>query len=510
MTVGTRERPATALHARRLTVSLPQLWAIVCLGGIFIILSLQLIHPHDFWWHVRVGQWIVENRRLPDTDLFSFTRAGAPYGYQMWLMQVVLYSLFHAGGPPLVIIVQAVAITGAYWLLLRVNCRACAGDLRWASLATFAAAVIGVTNWNVRPQTVSFLLVGLTMYLLDRDAAQSLGGDTPHHKRRLVWWLPLLFVVWANAHGGFVFGLALVGAALGARLVAWMRRQSAFPARMALSAAASAGTTLLTPLGPRMLDYVLGFVRHPVTRSLNTEFMPPTIQTTTGQLFFGFAAILIVLVLASHRRPTTDEAVRLLVFGVLALMAVRNVVWFGFAATPTMAASIARLAADRRRRQSTRAGRQRINLALAGMIALVVAFSLPWFRPWLPLPSQLRGYVSSDTPVEGVDFLRALPSPRRVFHSESFGSYMIWASPEVPVFIDTRVELYPPSQWYDYLALGYARHDWETILERYGVDTLLLERGEHDQLIEAASRTPGWNQSYADEQAVIFERETVQ
>ena len=90
---------------------MPQLWAFVCLAGIFIMLGLTFVRSNDFWWHVRVGQWIAENGRVPNTDLFSFTRAGQPYAYQMWLMEVVFYLLLRTGGLPLVIFFHALVIT---------------------------------------------------------------------------------------------------------------------------------------------------------------------------------------------------------------------------------------------------------------------------------------------------------------------------------------------------------------------------------------------------------------
>jgi hypothetical protein len=120
------------------------------------------------------------------------------------------------------------------------------------------------------------------------------------------------------------------------------------------------------------------------------------------------------------------------------------------------------------------------------------------------LPKGPRGYVSPDTPVRAVAFLRELPSSPRTFHREAYGSYMIWASPEVPVFIDTRFELYPPEQWYDYLAVLSARYDWQQILDRYGVDTLLLERATMGPLIDAAQAAPRWHRAYEDDLAVVF------
>ena len=505
MRIGNRASRRTLTRARLMAISLPQLWAFVALAGIFIVLGLWLVRPHDFWWHVRAGQWIVENGRLPRTDLFSFTRAGEPWAYQSWVMEVVFYLLLRAGDLPLVIFFHALIITAAYALLLQANRRASGGDLRWAAMATMAAAVVGVDNWNVRPQIISLPLFVCVLYLLQRQASLA-PGERDRSGDRSLWWLPPLFAFWANAHGGFVFGLALLGAHLTAQMVSFIRRRGPFPGPLLLITGLSTAATLLTPLGMDMVDYVLGFLRHPVTRNLNVEFAAPTLRTVPGQLFFGFLAVWIASLLAGRYRPKLSESIALLLFGGLALMAKRNTVWFGFVAAPTMAASLRRWAESRGSSKGARVGSPVLNLALTSVVAVLALLSLPWFRPHLPLPEWRRAYVSPETPVEAVAFLRQLPQPRRVFHEASYGSYMIWASPEVPVFIDTRLELYPPAQWSDYIALSQARYDWEAILKQYGVDTLLLRRETQGPLIEAATVAPGWERCYQDEQAVIFQR----
>jgi hypothetical protein len=495
------------VHLRSLAPSLPQLWAGVVLAAIFVFLNLSAIRPHDFWWHVRVGQWIVEHGRVPGIDLFSYTRLGEPWAYQSWLMEVLFYRLLKVGDLPLVLLFHAVAVTLSYGLLLAVNRRATQGRLRSAALATLAAGAAGITNWGVRPQTISFPLFALTLYLLDRHASHS--GDAPDSpwQDRALWLLPPVFVVWANAHGGFVFGLALLGAYLLACLVTYVRRSGPLPRHLLVVAILSAAATLLTPLGADMGGYVLGFLRHPATRTLNLEFQPPTVQTLDGQLFFGFGTAWVVLLLASGHRPRLHEWLWALLFGVLALMAARNEAWFAFVAAPVFAASLRCWARNRGPVGRLRAGRPALNLVLACLVSIVCLVSLPWFRPYMPRPEELRAYIHPETPVEAVVFLRELSPSRRTFHSEIYGSYMIWASPEIPVFIDTRFELYPLSQWQDYVALSYARYDWEAILERYDVETLFLQRETQQPLIDAALASPLWEVLYEDEDSVILEQQ---
>jgi hypothetical protein len=482
------------------------LWAFVSLAGIFVILSLSLVRPHDFWWHVRAGQWIVDNGRVPTVDYFSYTRAGEPYTYQNWLMEVAFYLLLRAGDLPLVVFFHAVVIAAAYGLLLRVSRRAADGDLRWAALATLTAAALGFDNWNVRPQTVSFLLFSLALYLIERHAARGLTGQHGSGDDLALWGLLPLFALWANCHGTFVFGLGLLGTYLAACLLEWLWRQRPFPSQVFLVTLLSAAATLLTPMGLGIVDYLRYLGRHSAVRNLVSEWMPPTIDTRSGALFFGVLAILVVLLLVSRYRPAPRESIRLLLFAGLTLTALRNTAWFGFVAAPTLAASLHHWAAKRGIEQGTRVGRPVVNLALAGLVGLLAFLSLPWFRPYLPLPVWRRGYVSPETPVQAAAALCSLPGTHRVFHGEGYGSYLIWACPDLPVFIDPRFELYPPVQWRDLLTLNYGRYDWAAILEEYSADTLLLQRDTQQPLIRAASEAPHWQRTYEDDQAVIFQR----
>jgi uncharacterized protein YhhL (DUF1145 family) len=488
--------------------NLPQLWAVVTMAGIFLTLNLALVRPHDFWWHLRVGQWIVDHGRIPTVDLFSYTRLAEPYAYELWwLMQVTLYLLFQAGGLPLVILVHALAITAAYGLLLGVNRHTAQGDLRWAALATLGAAALGFDNLNVRPQMISILFFSLTLWLLERHAARHPAGRVGSERAGALWVLPPLFALWANAHAGFLSGLLLLGTFVAARILEWLRGQRGFPRDLLAVGLLSGLAILLTPLGLGIVEALLGIYRHPVVRWLVVEWMPPSAGERGGQLFFGFSLLLMGVLLKSRYRPNAWESIRLLLFGLLALTSRRNLLWFGFVAAPVLAAGFACWSLQSGRPGATRSGRPALNGLILLLVGLLALSSLPWLRPSLPLGEKRRAYVHPETPVEAVNFLRSQRAARRVFQPEDYGSYMIWASPEIPVFIDPRFNLYPAEQWAELLALDWARYDWEAILDRYGVNTLFLQRQRQQLLIDAARASPHWVQVYEDGQAVILERQ---
>ena len=189
-------------------LSLDHLWLLIAVAAPFIVLSRFTVQPNDFWWHIRMGQVILTTGHIPTTDFFTFTQAGQPWLNQSWLMQIVLFLLYQAGELPLVIFAHAMTVTAGYFLVM-LACLATPGvGARAAALATVCAAALGMLNWNVRPQSASFLCFGLLVYSIERHRLR--GG-------RVVWIWPVLFALWANLHGAFVFGLALLGIYIAAR-----------------------------------------------------------------------------------------------------------------------------------------------------------------------------------------------------------------------------------------------------------------------------------------------------
>src|SRR3954452_23688374 len=161
----TASQPLPATAGVRGWFTLRSFWLWLVPWGLFLRLCINPIAPNDFWWHVRTGQMILQQHAIPVVDLFTFTRAGAPWINQAWLMQVLLALLMQWGGEPLVIFVHALMITAGYTLILRV----CAPryGVRISVWATVASLVIGIQSWAVRPQSFSFLAFGLLVSLIE-------------------------------------------------------------------------------------------------------------------------------------------------------------------------------------------------------------------------------------------------------------------------------------------------------------------------------------------------------
>ena len=349
-----------------------------------------------------------------------------------------------------------------------------------------------MTNWSMRSQAFALpLFVAYMAVLADWRIRWGEPGARPGHK---LWLLPLLMVAWVNLHGSFVLGGVLICLVFAGELLAIVigRRDAALGSLkpLVMWGAVTAVAVFLNPSGPAVFRYVLGLVSNPAVQGIVEEWQAPAAGTVVGNLFFAYAALVAVAAVFARRRPDAVEVLALATFFWLALGGERHVIWFALISVPFLAKQAASVAGAG---EGARQGRRGLNLALLGTMALAVVLVLPPVKRHLSLPPALQGLVSADTPVETVEFMRADERrPDRLFHTETTGSYLMWAAPEQKVFVDARVQLYPLRQVEDFrrLSAGIAA---DSLLAVYAIDGLLLDDERQASLLDWAAGSPDWD-----------------
>ncbi len=491
-------------------ISIEHLWGLVVIAGIFIFVNTHPIRPHDFWWHIAAGRELARTGQIPQVDRYSQMLTGTPYpAYQtFWLPEWLLYQLYRLGGVPLVICFQSILVTTTYALILGLALR-CSGSWRAAAFGTLFAAALGINDWNVRPQTIAFLIAALFLNAMDA------------YRRRPRAWLLLIFplsmAIWVNSHGTFPLGLTLIGL-WGAEEAwnAWHTRRWRPLCAPVVAACAATLACLLNPRGIGIVHYVTSMTTNPVIQNLVVEWAAPTFNTLGGTLFLGGLLLSAAVLALSPKRPTPFQMLVFLIFGALGLKTLRGAIWFGLALGPTLAEHGKRIGEWVNQRIGESANLPTpysllptpyslLNVLLASMVVLGALLSLPWFKPWWPLPPEKAGWLSAETPVAATEFLLREHVPGPLFHDMGFGSYLIWAAqPQYPVFVDPRIELYPAEMWLDYLRISAAAPGWEERLERYEIRTLMLSLQEQAGLVAAARASGEWREVYRDATSIIL------
>src|SRR3954452_16995298 len=210
------ERVQTLCSRIASPLSLPTSVGLVLFATAFITLACfvpeRLLNDPDTGWHVRTGQWILENRQLPRTDPFSHTFFGKPWIAKEWLSQVFLASAFMAGGWNGVTILAAAACAGIAGLVGAYAARI----LR----LSIALGLAGVTFLLLSPHLLArphvFGYVALCVWLWCLLDAHDSNKPFPAA-------LVAVIVVWANLHSTFALGLLILYAFAAARIAACWR-----------------------------------------------------------------------------------------------------------------------------------------------------------------------------------------------------------------------------------------------------------------------------------------------
>lgn len=469
---------------------------------LLVVVYLQLKVPAqddpDVWWHLRTGQLIAEERAIPRADPFSFTKPGEPWVAHEWLSELILHGLDRAGGVGLVLLARSLCIgigVALAWLHA-----ARLVSPRGALLAALVAFAGSHSNWSARPHIFSWVLIGVTLTVLERWRRER-GGRGP-------WLLPPLVLVWANLHGAFAVGLGLIGLyALGS----WLPARDAPPARerwrllgvLALGFAAAC----VNPIGPELLLYPLRYVT--VDNTFIAEWQPTSARHTPV-----LVPLLLLLVgsLGLSRAPTPGAALfAVLVLLALSLKAVRHIQFLGLllayllpeqmsSAAASIDAAIARWRGDPADEppDPPAPGRDSLRASALPLLLLLLAGAASLLRP----PEATVQFA----PAAAVDALERADPDGRVFNEYGWGGYLIWRwHPRRKVFVDGREDMYGvPFCLEEYEATREAREGSLDRLERWRITSVLLPPGA--PLLALLRARPDWREVHQDPHAVVMVR----
>jgi len=498
----------------RLLPSLTDVAFLMPLAFLFLRMggAAGMLGDGDTGWHVKTGEWILANRRIPNQDIFSYTKAGQPWFAWEWLWDLSFGWLHQHAGMAAVILTSILVLCCTSALLFRLVRRECGNALLAISimfLVTGASAI----HWLARPHLFTLLFAVIFYSLLERVNEGHI---------RLLWWLPALMLVWTNLHGGFFVGLILVGAYAGGELLRALFEARIEAARRAIPyLLAGAGCLLATFVNPysyhlhaHIFEYLTDRYQYRnIVEFQSFNFHHPVTVFFEPMLLLGLAAVIWSLA----RR---DYVHALLVAGLahLALVAVRNTPIFMMVASVPVAAMLQkmiedlpasnlanwlRLAASRVARFAAEFGATdsipRLHLASAGAACFLVAL---FYAPNAPAMCRAQ-YDAARYPAKAVEFLQKDGSADTIFTDDTWGGYLIYRLyPANKVFIDGRSDFYGSTFNEKYLDVMKVRYGWEKNLDQYHVNAILLP--VETPLTATLKESPRWRAVYDDGVAILF------
>jgi hypothetical protein len=451
---------------------------------LLIALAPRLLADPDTYSHIALGRWVLEHRAVPFVDPFSQTMRGEHWVAFEWLSQVAYASAQSLGGWLAVVALAAAAVALAFGLLTRFLLR------QWppvpALIAVLAAFVLASPHILARPHVLALPLMVAWVAALIRAVDE---------KRAPPWHMLPLMILWANLHGSFTFGLAMIGAAACEAL--WnaphaerrrVLRQWILFGVLALAA------VCINPYGPEIILVTFRTIALGQALSIITEWRP--------QDFSHLGAFELIMLagfgVALYRGVKLPLLRILMVFGVLhlGLSQSRHADLLGLLAPLFLARPLAEqftLFAVGRRLTETR-----IAAWAPAMAGLLLIAATGWATARHDIVP-----AANITPAKALQSLDpAKTGP--ILNDYGFGGYLDFVG--IPPFIDGRGELYGAA-----FTLRHDRAlklenlpDFLRLLDEFKIGTTLLTPST--PAVALLDRLPNWQRVYSDDIAVMHTR----
>jgi len=446
--------------------------AIGILFGVAVLTSHLEIRDLDLWLHIGTGRFIVQNGYVPTQDVLSCAISGMPWVNHEWLFQVLVYLIHQAWGPEGLIRMQVVVVWLTLILLMFLGYNREHHLLMIFSL--LLVLLVYQTRFTIRPDIFSLLFFVMYIYLL-----------SIHIDKR---WVPFALVVvqilWTNMHGFFFFGPLFV-------LIGWvaekLKRHCALPYEWN-----KVGRLTNSEYGrlKRILVFtLLACLANPLT--VRGAMYPITVLFQLPQeskIFFNYIlelqrpihwndifsldrfsfyklTILVSLYSFIFNRRHIDLSALLFwfVFLLFSLVALRNIVFFAFAAYLVIVTNAI-----------TTPFNQIVPLRFTSkrFQYLTEIFIKLFFIAWMLLfgfsrslgsyfdydkfenKSEMEGVGLRNFPHKAADFLVVNNVKGNIFNDFNSGAYLVGRCfPNIKVFIDGRTEVYGPLFFKNYLRI---------------------------------------------------------
>jgi len=477
-------------------VQLSALTAFLAGIGVIALRLKYCIRDYDIWWHLKVGDWIVQNSALPHTGILSRTAANRPWVAYSWGYEVLLsraYAWFGLMGIGTFGVALTIAVAySIFWMVRRLSGRF------WLA-CILAAIVCSAFLFNGMPRPVFFSQMFYCVTLALLLEAQRTG------RIQILYWLPLVFLLWTNLHIQFVYGLFAVGLFVSVHLAQHLLSSLGFdPERLLQStlpakplAAIFAACALATIIGPnfyRPYLVVLAYSKAKFAYTIISELQPLTFRGYShfAELFLAAAGFYAI---GWQKKLDLFKLALLAAASMVAFRTMRDAWFICFSA----AACITDFSPPEPKLDRAESWRELVAVAAAVILLLVLSTPATNFNT-----RGLDRTISADYPVNAINFLRRYSFSGPLYNNLNWGGFLMWYLPDLPVAVDGRNDLYGD----DLDRLFYTS---ESAFPSYKTDPYLEEAGvvvldSHLPLAKVLTIDPRFTLVYRDEIATVFAR----
>jgi hypothetical protein len=473
----------------------------VILTVLYLIPAMWILNPvvfdPDIWWHLQSGKWIVEHRAFPATDPFSAYGEGQPWVAYSWLFEIGMYGVIQVFGETGIILCTLVGVWLTVLMLHRIIATRNPNFLLVCGLMT--ASILALSRLcTPRPWllTILFFAITLEVVLLLREGRQY----------RWFWLLPAIYVIWANVHIQFVYGLALLGLACVAPLIdrfgePVIGTRSPMPwgspqcKKLIGLTAVCAVATLISPYHVRLYSLAVELSAQTGMWEYTQEMQALPFRSISDWAMLGlFAAALIRL---GRAKTWSSFEILFLLMATFSAFRGQRDVWFLVMATVVV---LTPKRIDEERDPSTIVSRD--GLAVVILLMTVGVVFIIGYREFSP--ERIQENTAKIYPIEAASFVEQQGYAGPLYNHFDWGGYLIWRLPHLKVSMDGRANVHGDERIKKANATWAGGHHWGDDPDLNKANVVIAKK---DMALASLLRLdPRFHSTYQDETAVVFLR----
>ncbi len=427
-----------------------------CFGLIiFLFLPCKSMYDPDTYWHIKTGEWIVQNG-IPRVDIFSWygINNGLKWINHEWLFGVVIYFIYNIFQFDGVYYLSSILSITLYILIYK-WCKKTTKS-SWISIFTAIIALIGmIPNVAPRPQIFSYCLFVLFCIFLE--------------DKKYYHVIPIL-IIGVNLHGG-VYPIYLILAAYYLYKEVSIKRFFSLMAIYVLS--------LL--INPYTYDIFLYTIKTFMYDRTSIDEWQPVILVNFPLII---VTVLLMFIFTKYSKLNFKDTLFITIFSVFSIVYKRNMIFIYILSLPVAAkyfkesihyyddVYISKLTKIKKFLHINEKN-PRLNLFLVLVIIFIGYTPLITHKSY-----ELQASNKSEYPVEAVEYIKNNKNLTHIMADYGDGGYLIFN--DIPTMVDGRADLFTSafnntSILADYINVTSLKTDYRDFFQKYGVKYVLIK-----------------------------------
>ncbi len=494
--------------------------------GIFLVLvflasSYKISGDDDLFWHLATGRYIVENKVVPDKDVFGHITSGSEWIPFEWGWDILTYGLYNIGGYNAILVFRSIAFCFVFFMLFMLL-RKFKVNSFIAILLLLVLLVSTMDRLSPRPHIITYIFFSILLYILLNYKYI----DREKYAKRL-YFIPLIFLIWANSHMGVLAGGLILFVFTITETIIYSKPGSfssgeikplsrAELKKLWIIAAVSGLVLLVNPHGIQTYLYAYSHTKMKMLETVNEWQNPFASKIDFGYIITLYKLFLysgIIILIYAYKKKDLLFALMFIAFAVYSVRAIRFTVDYEMIMIPFIIISVNYFVMSIKNSGVINFLKGNIPKAALAAFLIYVISQIPSNAIYNTLQYyRIYGWgINGDfIPVQLFDFIKENKISGTPYNHFGTGGYMIWNFPGEKNFLDSRNlndEIFN-----EYNSIMQMAPGFEKKLEDRGVDYVVyldpdLIRRPNDlkrAVTAYFSRSPNWKLVFWDDKSMLF------